>query len=238
VAGRTRTGANVPGSPLVILGQNGDVAWGITSADADTSDLFIETVVNANPSQYLTPTGPTKFKTRTETIAVKNDEPVAIAIRESRHGPILSDVMPRLKFITSSNNAVALAATVFNPNDTTVEGLYRLNQSDSLAAFREAATYIGAPLQNLFAADSDGNIGFIAAGHMPIRKSGHGHLPSSGQDGDGDWRGYVAPKHWPQTWNPPRRLIANANNRLQPNMDAPMFQYAWYWPASHRVTRI
>jgi penicillin amidase len=238
VAGRTRTGATVPGVPLVILGQNGDVAWGITSTGADTTDLFIETVVDADSTQYLGPAGPTKFKTRTETIAVKNDEPVTITIRESRHGPILSDVMPRLKSIASPNKAVALAATILNPNDTTVEGLYRLNQANSLAAFREAATYIGAPLQNLFAADSDGNIGFIAAGRMPVRKSGHGYLPSSGQDGDGDWRGYVGSEHWPQTWNPPRGLIANANNQLWPNMDAPRFQYAWYWPASHRVARI
>jgi penicillin amidase len=238
VAGRTRTGATVPGVPLLILGQNDNVAWGITSAGADTTDLFIETVVDADPSQYLAPTGPTKFKTRTETIIVKNDEPVTITIRESRHGPILSDVMPRFKSIASPNKVVALAATIFNPNNTTVEGLYRLNQANSLTAFREAATYIDAPLQNLFAADSDGNIGFIAAGHMPIRNSGHGHLPSSSQDGDGDWHGYVGSEHWPQTWNPPRGLIANANNRLWPNMDSPMFQYAWYWPASHRVARI
>jgi penicillin G amidase len=235
---RTRTGATVPGVPLVILGQNGNVAWGITSAGADTTDLFIETVVDADPTHYLTPTSPEKFKTRTETISVKNDQPVAITIRESRHGPILSDVMPRLKSIAPPNKAVALTATIFDPYDTTVEGLYHLNHADSLTAFREAATYFDAPLQNLFAADSTGDIGFVAAGRMPIRKSGHGHLPSSGQDGSGDWRGYVGPEHWPQTWNPSSGLIANANNRLWPNAEAPTFQYAWYWPASHRVTRI
>ena len=83
VAGRTRTGATAPGVPLVILGQNGDVAWGITSASADTTDLFIETVIDTDPTHYLTPTGPAKFKSRTETIAVKNDDSMPIIIRET-----------------------------------------------------------------------------------------------------------------------------------------------------------
>ena len=41
-------GATVPGAPVVLLGQNASIAWGITSADTDTQDLFVETVDPAN----------------------------------------------------------------------------------------------------------------------------------------------------------------------------------------------
>ena len=55
-------GATLPGTPAVLLGQNESIAWGITTADTDTQDLFVETVDPTNPQQYLTPEGPRPFE--------------------------------------------------------------------------------------------------------------------------------------------------------------------------------
>ena len=44
-----------PGLPIVLLGHNQSIAWGITSSQTDTQDLFVETIDPATPKQYLTP---------------------------------------------------------------------------------------------------------------------------------------------------------------------------------------
>ena len=64
-------GATVPGAPIVLLGQNDHIAWGMTTADTDTQDLFVETIDPSDPAKYLTPDGPKPFETREETIRVK-----------------------------------------------------------------------------------------------------------------------------------------------------------------------
>ena len=64
-------GATIPGLPLFVLGHNQSIAWGVTSSQTDTQDLFVETVDPANPNQYLTPDGPKAFDSRDEKIHVK-----------------------------------------------------------------------------------------------------------------------------------------------------------------------
>ena len=235
VGDRTWTGATVPGVPLFVLGQNGDIAWGMTTTGGDTSDLFIEAVDPSDPNRYLTPNGPTPFRQRDETIQVEDGDPVTITVRESRHGPIMSDIVPRLKSLGGPNKVIALASTALDPEDDTVTALYQINQARNTAEFRAALPRFGAPMQNLFVADREGNIGFAASGRMPERRTGRGHLPSLGVHGRGDWSGYVDPSRWPQEWNPPTGIIANANNRLDGEH---AHSYAWYWPESHRVQRI
>lgn len=235
---RTRIGATVPGVPLMVLGQNDKLAWGLTSAGADTSDLFVEVLDGSNVDQYLTPNGPKRFRVREEIIRIKGGDQTTIVIRESRHGPILSDIMPSLKSITSKRNVVALSATILKPGDRTVEGLYRINHSETLEEFQSSARLFDAPLQNLFAADTKGGIGFVSAGKMPIRPKGTGHLPLLGVHGRHDWNGYLAAKNWPQSWNPSSGYLANANNEVQPKENNSVFQYAEFWPETHRISRI
>ena len=236
--GWTATGATAPGVPLVVLGRNGHIAWGMTTTGGDTSDLFIETALQDDPTRYLTPDGPKAFRTRTETISIKGDDPITITVRETRHGPVLSDVLPALKDLAIDEKVVALAATVLRDDDTSVEAIARINLAKSVTEFRTASRLFSAPMQNLFVADISGGIGFITAGRMPLRRMGHGHLPESGLDGRGDWKGFVAARHWPQSWNPPEGVLANANNRLRPSDEGRAYQYAWYWPESHRAARI
>ena len=235
VGDRTWAGATVPGVPLFVLGQNGDIAWGMTTTGGDTSDLFIEVVDPSDPGRYLAPNGPTPFRTREETIRVEDEDPVTITIRESRHGPVMSDIIPRLKSLGGPNKVVALASTALDPKDDTVTALYQINQARNVTEFKAALPAFGAPMQNLFVADGEGNIGFAASGRMPVRKAGRGHLPSLGVHERGDWSGYVDPSRWPQSWNPPGGIIANANNRLAGEQ---AHAYAWYWPESHRFKRI
>ena len=120
-------GATLPGAPVFVLGQNNSIAWGLTTADSNVQDLFIETVDPADPSKYLSPEGPKPFETREETIHVKGGADVQLTIRATRHGPLLSDVNPDLADFAGPKKAVALAFTGLGDRDTTAEAIMRLN---------------------------------------------------------------------------------------------------------------
>jgi penicillin G amidase len=50
-------GATMPGLPLVVLGQNADIAWGFTNTGPDVQDLYLEQLDPADPGRVRTPDG-------------------------------------------------------------------------------------------------------------------------------------------------------------------------------------
>ena len=106
---REIAGATVAGTPLVVIGHNDQIAWGFTTTTADVEDLFIEKVDPTDPGRYLTPDGSAPFETRRETIVVRGAAPVDLTVRATRHGPVLSDVLP--PGAADPGYVLALAAT-------------------------------------------------------------------------------------------------------------------------------
>lgn len=207
-------GATVPGVPLTILGQNRDIAWGFTTTGADVQDLFIETVDPADPGRYLTPDGPSAFESRQETISVSGSDPVAITIRSTRHGPVVSDIDPDTGTVAGDGKVAALAFTALAPGDTSAQALYLLNRATSWQDFQSALRFYRAPIQNMVFADRAGNIGFMTPGAIPIRRSGDGLLPADGASGAQDWTGMIPFETLPQALNPPGGTFVNANNAV------------------------
>ena len=229
------TGATVPGVPFTILGHNGRIAWGMTNTQSDIQDLFVEQT-NVDGTRYRTPEGFKDFVTRTETIAVKGAKPIKIKIRQSRHGPIISDVNEDSAKTAGKGAVIALRATFLEPGDGTVEAFYRLNRAENWAAFVDALKGFQGPQTNFLFADTKGDIGFLAPGLVPIRKSGWGLVPSPGWDGATDWTGFVPFDQLPSLLNPPAGVIVNANNRVTPE-DYPYF-ITHDWAPGYRARRI
>src|SRR5262245_30428578 len=71
-------GLTLAGTPGVVIGHNGVVAWGLTMTQADDADLFVDT---------LEP-----VEERRETIRVKGAADVTIPVQVTRHGPIVRTV--------------------------------------------------------------------------------------------------------------------------------------------------
>jgi penicillin G amidase len=85
-------GGMMPGIPFVAVGHNGRAGWGMTETGGDVEDLFIERVDPADRQRYLAPGGSLAFKTHKEIIHVKGGKDVALTVRETRHGPVISDL--------------------------------------------------------------------------------------------------------------------------------------------------
>jgi len=207
-------GATLPGIPTPVLGRTSQIAWGFTNTGPDVQDLFIEHIDPENPKQYLTPDGPKPFVERTEVIKVKDEADVTMVVRETHHGPIITDVLPVAEGIVGTGQVIAFAWTALAPDDHTAEAGVKLVHAANWDGFLAAARDFRVPEQNMVYADRDGHIGYIAPGYVPIRKSDIGWLPSDGASGDGDWIDAIPFDDLPRRFDPPDGRIVTANNRI------------------------
>ena len=230
VAGRVVAGATAPGVPLVLIGHNSRIAWGFTTTHADTEDLFVERLTP--DGRYETPDGPRPFTTREETILVRGAEPVRLTVRETRHGPVVSDIedLP-----LAPGTVVAVAMAVLAPGDTAAEGLFDLVRADTLDQAAAAAAKITVPVQNLVVADRE-RIGLFVTGRIPIRRAGDGAMPAPGHDGSHDWIGFATGEALPRVVDPASGRLVNANERVAPP-DFPVF-LSRDWHGDFRARRI
>lgn len=220
-------GASIPGQPVVLLGQNDNIAWGFTNGDTDVQDLFIETIDPAKPDQYLTPDGPKPFEIRDEIIHVNGAPDVTQHVRSTRHGPVMSDVSDQMKTDAGEGKVMALAFAGLGGQDTTTEAVIKLNRAKNWDEFLAAMRFFQTPLQNIAYADVTGDIGYVNPGLVPLRKSGDGLAPTDGATGATDWIGFVPFEQLPQVHNPQVGFIFSANNANVPKDKQTIFGQDW-----------
>jgi penicillin amidase len=230
--GRMLMGATAPGVPGIVIGRNESLAWGFTTTHADTQDIFIEKLTE--DGRYETPEGPRDFILHETEIAVRGAAPVAFRFRETRHGPVLSDLDP--SFAGKAGTVLALAMASLSAGETSARGLLRLNGARDIKEARAAAEDITSPVQNLMLADRAGGIAMFIVGRVPQRRAGDGALPRAGWDGAAGWDGFLPFEAKPHVENPTSGVIVNANNRVAP-ADHPAF-LSRDWHGDWRFRRI
>lgn len=230
------SGATAPGVPLHIIGHNEHIAWGVTNTGSDSQDLFVETIDPADPDRYLTPGGSQAFVTRQEIIRPRGGEPVTLTIRETRHGPVISDLIADPGAVKQPNEVLAFSSPGLSGENQTATALYLMNRATDWTSFTSALRLFHYPQQNIAYADVMGNIGLYVAGLVPIRKAGDGAMPAPGSSGEYDWRGYIPFEELPHSYNPASGRVFNANNRVA----RPDYPYALgrNWEEPYRARRI
>jgi penicillin G amidase len=218
-------GVTLPGMPYVIVGHNERIAWGFTNVGPTVTDAFIENF-NAQ-GEYQTPKGWLQPEHRQEVIHVKGNADVTIDVKTTRHGPIITELIP------GETRQIALRWTLY---DGLHMPFFDVDTAQNWEDFRKAFSQFDAPGQNVVYADVDGNIGYQATGHIPIRGSGDGSLPVSGDDDDHEWTNYIPYDKLPSIYNPPSGVIATANGRITPD-DYP-YSISVEWEAPWRTARI
>lgn len=203
------SGVTFPGVPGIVLGHNESIAWGATNVGPDVQDLYSETFNEKGEAK--TPTGWEPAKIRKEQIQVRSDltkpgsSPVEFDVTETRNGVIISE---------EGGKRYALKWTALDPKNAEFEAFFELNRATNWGDFENALKTYGGATQNFVYADVKGNIGWYAAGRIPIRRTGDGAFPYDGATTDGDWIGYIPFNDLPHLFNPPDGLIVTANQRI------------------------
>jgi penicillin amidase len=230
-------GATLPGVPAVVLGRNRQIAWGFTNTGPDVQDLYVERVDGAG--QALSPQGWHQLVTRDEVIRVKGQPDVTLRVRTSRHGPLISDVFKPAAAALPQNYALAFAWTALREDDRSMQAAGKFATAGNWNEFLAAARDFHSPQQNMVYADTEGNIGYVAPGRVPVRKPENdlkGQAPAPGWDPKYDWDGFIAFEDLPQSYNPAAGLIATANEKIVPK-DYPHYLTS-EWTLPYRARRI
>jgi penicillin amidase len=220
------SGVSLPGLPAVIIGHNERIAWGVTNTGPDVQDLYIESFNLRDPNKYLHDAQWVDGEFREEVIQVRDERDYHLTVKLTRHGPVISH---------EGDRDLALRWTALEPYFLRFPFL-RINQAKNWEEFTTALRDFWGPMQNFVFADVDGNIGYYAAGRVPIRKQGDGSVPAPGSSDDYDWTGYVPFESLPHSYNPASGILATANGRVVP--DAYPYFITRRWEPPYRTARI
>jgi penicillin amidase len=198
------TGLTLPGTPNIIAGSNGNIAWGFTNSYGDWSDVIILDT-NEDQSQYLTPTGYQSFSEHKQVIAVKDQSAQEITVKETIWGPVIG-----------VNAKQQLLAYRWVAHDVQAVNLHH-TQLELATDVDEAfivASNAGIPAQNLVVGDKAGNIGWTIMGAIPKKSASFGETPTHWADGTNHWQGYLSSEEYPKIKNPENNRLWTANTRV------------------------
>jgi penicillin amidase len=215
-------GASFVGVPGVIIGRNQKIAWGITTSYADVQDVYAIEEKESGET-YIHNGTVHEYTKREEYIKIVDDDDQTITVLETIYGPVINSL-----YDVHGDVPLSLRWTALHGGDTTLESYMKLNYAQNHEEFLEAMKSYVIPSQNFVYADDEGNIAYLLAGKVPVRKTGHsGRFVVQG-NGKYDYFDsnnidqYIPFEEMPQVLNPARGFIVSANNRITP----PGFKYS------------
>ena len=223
-------GSGEPALPGVAIGHNERAAWGFTIVQYDQVDLYVEKTDPANPNRYLYRGDWLDMQIEREQINVKGQaEPAEVELKFTRHGPVIWED-------EASHRAVAVRWSGAEPGTAGYLGSLAIDQVENWDDFVNAMARWKLPSENIVYADVDGDIGWIPAGLMPIRKNWSGLLPVPGHTGKYEWEGFRTIDELPRITNPSQHYVATANHNIRPE-NYP-HDLGFDWSAPYRFQRL
>ncbi|WP_348727760.1 penicillin acylase family protein [Rheinheimera texasensis] len=194
-------GVTLPGTPAVVAGSNGHIAWGFTNSTADWHDV-IALKLDDSGQKYQTPAGLQEFSYNNEVIKVKGEADVVLLVKETQWGPVMPAPFDQfaLRWVGYDRESLNL-------------NLLALETAQSSSEALALAPSIGVPAQNLLVADSKGQIGWTIIGAIPARQLQDWDTPQDWSEGKNYWSGYLAAKDYPQIYAPKDSRLWTANAR-------------------------
>ena len=223
-------GSGEPALPGVAIGHNERVGWGFTIVQYDLADLFVEKTNPQNERQYLFQGNWLDMEVEQEEVWVRGkDQPEQVELAFTRNGPVIwAD--------PENHRVVALRWAGQEPGTAGYLGSLALDQVRDWDEFVEAMRAWKVPAENIVYADVEGNIGWVAAGLMPVREGWSGLLPVPGHTGQYSWREFLDVEDLPQLLNPASGYIATANHNIIPADYSR--DLGFDWSAPYRFERI
>ena len=212
-------GTTAAGVPVIGIGHNEHIAWGVTSGLGDEDDLYAEQLVGDEGYRFR---GDTRaMECRDETFSYRPPPADFLALLDLElpdtssgshtervcrtvHGPVQ-------EVVAGEGIAYSRRYAIWKREVGTIVGLDKIARATSIEDIDAAADKLTWN-ENLMAADDRGNIGYWNPGLLPVRsKRWDERLPFPGQGG-AEWKGLLPPDDRPQVINPSQGWLANWNN--------------------------
>ena len=230
-------GGTIPGVPVVLVGRSAHLGWGLTTANIDDTDVYIEKVNPENPNEYLSLNEFVPFIKKQSIIKIKDSTSITIDLLWTENGPVLPSNHYNLGAITPEGYVTSVAWTLLSAHDTSIEAAFDVMASHSVQSAMKASRAYVAPGQNLTLADKN-QIAMRTIGALPKRdprNQSRGRMPTAGWLSVNRWQGMFDQSVNPVFLNPTGGVLGNTNNKY---IDRPFPEHISYdWSDTQRVQR-
>jgi len=199
------SGVTLPGTPFLVAGSNGRVAWGYTNSYIDTADAVAVEWVKGKPGVYRVPGGEREITRFSEQLCVRS-KCEAFPVEETIWGPIIGK--------DAFGRSIAMRWTAHDTRAIRLGAALEMEQAASATQAMAIAQKSGIPQQNFTVGDSAGAIGWTIIGRVPKRFGFAGQDVVSFADGSKGWEGDLSPEETPFVYNPENARIWTANSRV------------------------
>ena len=227
-------GYYIPTIPFPLIGHDDIKAWGLTMTENDEVDLYAENFNPKNENEVLHNNIWTKSKTINEIIKVKDDEEISFDIRQTAHGPIISDYLEGYK-----GKPLAFSWVFYNLDNPIFDLLYELNYAKNITQFESSLSKLVSPGLNFSYADTLDNIAWWVAGRFPVRDSNiYAKTILDGNNPSHEIQSYVPFEENPHLINPESGVIVTANNLPSSKKVGDIPRLDGYFRSADRAQRI
>ena len=227
-------GYYIPTIPFPLIGHDDFKAWGLTMTENDEVDLYAESFNPQNKNEVLYDNIWTKSNTIKETIKVKDDLEISFNIRETTHGPIVSDYLEGYK-----GKPLAFSWAFYNLDNPIFDLLYELNYAKNITQFESSLSKLVSPGLNFSYADTLDNIAWWVAGRFPVRDSNiYAKAILDGNNPNHEIQSYVPFENNPHLINPENGVIVTANNLPSVKKVGAIPRLDGYYRSADRAQRI
>lgn len=227
-------GYYIPTIPFPLIGHDDIKAWGLTMTENDEVDLYAENFNPKNENEVLHNNIWTKSKTINEIIKVKDDEEISFDIRQTAHGPIISDYLEGYK-----GKPLAFSWVFYNLDNPIFDLLYELNYAKNITQFESSLSKLVSPGLNFSYADTLDNIAWWVAGRFPVRDSNiYAKTILDGNNPSHEIQSYIPFEENPHLINPESGVIVTANNLPSSKKVGDIPRLDGYFRSADRAQRI
>ena len=199
---RRVAGVTLPGAPLVVVGSNGNVAWGFTNSENRYRELIELQQDPADPLKVSTPAGWEQAREFHERIEVHGADPETLTIRETTLGPI-KEIDHRVfadHWVAHGEHAVNIE-------------LMGLELAEDVQAAMRVANRVGIPAQNFMVGDKAGHIAWTIAGPLPVQNTDDMSPDALRSTGTQFADKMLDPERYPRIVDPEGGQLWTANSR-------------------------
>jgi penicillin amidase len=190
-------GVTLPGTPLLVAGSNGRIAWGFTNSYGDWVSVSRRECAGVDEQGMQTPEGFVPLTLVREEIRVHGAAAQSEAVRSGPAGVLLR--------IDAATHACWFGSWVAQLPQATNMNLLALESAGSVAEALQLAPEIGIPGQNAVIGDREGHIGWTLFARLP---------QDTGAERTRGGATWTRPAEHPHLLDPPNGRLWSANARV------------------------
>ncbi|WEK34768.1 MAG: penicillin acylase family protein [Candidatus Pseudobacter hemicellulosilyticus] len=203
-------GVSFPGAPMIVIGFNDRIAWGVTNSSRDVKDYYTIRFRDGQQQEYWFNNEWKKAELKVETYRIKDYTEFRDTVPYTVFGPVLYDRSFAGSGRPSVDQPLAVRWKAHDPSNE-LRTFYQLNRAGGYGDYLDAIRHFSCPGQNFIFADKSDTIAIWQQGEYPAKWKYQGDFIMPGTDSSFMWPAWIPQAENPHAMQPQRGFLASAN---------------------------